>query len=94
MAASPVGLPDTETQVWFLRDRDFDAKAAADKLTRMLTWRRAFADERIADAEVAAQAATGKAYLHSSLDVNGRPVIVVRVSSHITGASMLATLCC
>ena len=41
------------------------------------------ADE-ITEASVAAEAATGKAYLHSRTDVHGRPVIVIRVEKHIT----------
>ncbi len=36
-------------------------------------------------ADIAAEAATGKAFLHSHTDVNGRPVIVVRAARHITG---------
>lgn len=43
------------------------------------------ADE-ITETSVAAEAATGKAYLHSSTDVHGRPVIVIRVNKHITSA--------
>lgn len=42
------------------------------------------ADEITSD-DVAVEAATGKAYLHKHLDVNGRPVIVVKVQKHITG---------
>ena len=34
---------------------------------------------------MAREAATGKAYLHSHLDVTGRPVIVVRAAKHLTG---------
>ena len=34
---------------------------------------------------MAREAATGKAYLHSQLDVTGRPVIVVRAAKHLTG---------
>ena len=36
-------------------------------------------------ADVAAEAATAKAYLHAHRDINGRPVIVIRASRHITG---------
>ena len=36
--------------------------------------------------DVAQEAATGKAYLHTDTDVMGRPVIVVRVVKHVTGA--------
>lgn len=35
--------------------------------------------------DVAREAATGKAYLHSHMDVSGRPVIVVRAAKHLTG---------
>lgn len=35
---------------------------------------------------MAEEAASGKAYLHSDTDVNGRPVIVIRVQKHVTGA--------
>ena len=35
---------------------------------------------------MAAEAATGKAYFHSSTDIHGRPVIVIRVNKHITSA--------
>ena len=34
---------------------------------------------------MAREAATGKAYLHTSLDVSGRPVIIVRAAKHFTG---------
>ena len=35
--------------------------------------------------DVAREAATGKAYLHTLPDVSGRPVIVVRAAKHVTG---------
>jgi hypothetical protein len=34
---------------------------------------------------VAAELASGKAYLHTAKDVNQRPVIVIRVAKHVTG---------
>lgn len=37
---------------------------------------------------VAVEKATGKAYVHSSADVNGRPVIVIRVEKHISSAQL------
>jgi hypothetical protein len=37
--------------------------------------------------DVAREAATGKAYLHSQPDVSGRPVIVVRAAKHVTGGN-------
>ena len=42
--------------------------------------------------DVAREAATGKAFLHSHSDVLGRPVVVVRAAKHITG--VLPTLAC
>lgn len=51
----------------------------------MMEWRREFMPEPLTAADVAAEAATGKAYLHGHPDVNGRPVIVVRAGRHITG---------
>ena len=57
--------------------------------SRNLTLPMCRADE-ITEASVAAEAATGKAYLHSSTDVHGRPVIVIRVNKHITSARRAA----
>lgn len=85
MATCEAGEPDEATQQWFLRDRKLDVEEAAEKLTRMMEWRRDFMPVPLTEADVAAEAATGKAFLHSHNDVNGRPVIVVRVARHITG---------
>ncbi|CAL5221135.1 g3271 [Coccomyxa viridis] len=80
------GVPDAATQQWFLRDRKLNVGEAADKLVRMMQWRQDFLrGVTPSAADVAAEAATGKAYLHSHKDVNGRPVIVIRASRHITG---------
>jgi hypothetical protein len=69
---------------WFCRK--LDVGEAVEKLTRMMEWRRDFMPTPLTEADVAAEAATGKAFLHSHTDVNGRPVIVVRAARHITGA--------
>ena len=62
---------------------------AADKLARMMQWRQDFLrGVTPSAADVAAEAATGKAYLHSHRDVNGRPVIIIRASRHITGQAL------
>lgn len=42
--------------------------------------------DAIAPHDVAAELGSGKAYLHTHKDVNNRPVIVIRVPKHITGA--------
>lgn len=39
----------------------------------------------ITEQAVAAELASGKAYLHTAKDVNNRPVIVIRVQKHVTG---------
>ena len=38
---------------------------------------------------MAKEAATGKAYLHAHLDVQNRPVIIVRAAKHVTAAGPL-----
>jgi CRAL/TRIO domain len=39
--------------------------------------------------DVAKEAATGKAYLHTTLDIQNRPVIIVRAAKHVNGAAPL-----
>ncbi len=88
MQACPYGAPEEETQQWFLRDRRLAVDEAVDKLTAYMKWRAEFLPtggltwEHVAD-----EAASGKAFLHVHPDVNGRPVIVVRVSKHLTGTA-------
>ena len=84
------GAPDAATQQWFLRDRKLGVAEAADKLTRMMEWRRGFMP--LAWADVEQEAATGKAYLHAHKDINGRPVIIVCASRHITGSLSAAAV--
>jgi hypothetical protein len=85
MAASAVDAPDRDTQQWFLRDRKFDVNAAVEKLESAQRWRKEFRVDEITDQRVAAELASGKAYLHTAKDVNDRPVIVIRVDKHVTG---------
>lgn len=55
----------------------------------MMQWRQEFLrGVTPSAADVAAEAATGKAVLHSHKDVNGRPVIIIRASRHITGQAL------
>ncbi len=93
MQRCPAGTPDVATQRWFLRDRKLDVAEAADKLARMMEWRRRFMPRQLTAADVAAEAATGKAYLHEHADANGRPVIIVRAARHRTGARPLDDSC-
>ena len=39
--------------------------------------------------DVATEAATGKAYLHTKFDIQNRPVLIVRASKHVNGAAPL-----
>lgn len=71
---------------WFLLDRKMDVEAAKEKLERMLLWRREFGADGITMTDVAKEAATGKAYLHTQNDVFNRPVIVVRAAKHVKDA--------
>lgn len=47
----------------------------------------------ITAAQVAREMASGKAYVHSSPDVYGRPVIVIRVQRHVTGDAHFKLQC-
>ena len=78
---------------WHLLLRKLDVDAAAEKLVRMMEWRRGFLGGATpTEADVAKEAATGKAYLHTRKDINGRPVIIVRASRHITGGAQPSKL--
>lgn len=92
MATTPyaeVSAGADSTLRWFLLDRKLDVEEAQDKLVRMLRWRREFGADSLTVTDVAAEAATGKAYLHTHPDVSGRPVIIVRAGRHVTGARPL-----
>ena len=66
--------------------RKLDVHEAVQKLHRMMEWRRDFLGGKTpSEADVAPEASTGKAYLHSQRDVNGRPVIIIRARRHVTG---------
>uniref|UniRef100_A0A061S9V7 Motile sperm domain-containing protein 2-like n=1 Tax=Tetraselmis sp. GSL018 TaxID=582737 RepID=A0A061S9V7_9CHLO len=85
MKNCPYGVPDEATCRWFLRDRKFDIVEAEEKLQEMMKWRREFGVDRITEAMVAAEAATGKAQLWDHPDVWGQPVVLVRVDRHVIG---------
>ena len=89
-AGSTYASEVTEEQLrWFLLDRKLDVDAAKEKLENMLEWRRAFGADAITTTDVAKEAATGKAYLHTQNDVFDRPVIVVRAAKHVKDAAPL-----
>ncbi|GAX79298.1 hypothetical protein CEUSTIGMA_g6739.t1 [Chlamydomonas eustigma] len=77
--------PAEETLKWYLRDRYFDVEEAEQKLKNMLKWRKEFQPGSITAADVAAELATGKSYVHEHNDIYGRPVIIIQASKHIIG---------
>jgi hypothetical protein len=48
-----------------------------------------YSADELKTTDVAKEAATGKAFLHTALDVQNRPVIIVRACKHVNGASPL-----
>ncbi|GAB4815000.1 hypothetical protein N2152v2_002046 [Parachlorella kessleri] len=89
LASVPYEMPKDATLQWYLLDRGFDVEEAYHKLVTMLRWRREFGADNITLTDVAREAATGKALLHSHYDRQGRPVILVRVAKHVIGQSPL-----
>lgn len=76
------GRDDNDLILWFLRDRKFLVQATVSKLAKALEWRRDFGVDKITDVSIHRMAATGKAYLHTSPDVEGRPVVIVVAAKH------------
>ncbi|XP_024960740.1 motile sperm domain-containing protein 2 isoform X1 [Cynara cardunculus var. scolymus] len=76
------GRDDEELILWFLKDRRFSVEEAVSKLTKAIKWREEFGVSKLSEESVRRAAATGKSYLHDSLDVHGRPVLVVVPSKH------------
>ncbi|KAL8170716.1 hypothetical protein V2J09_022520 [Rumex salicifolius] len=79
------GRDDEEMIFWFLKDRKFSVDDAVVKLTRAIKWRQEFGVAELSEDSVRPSAETGKAYVHDSLDVNGRPVLIVIASKHFPG---------
>ena len=75
--------PDEPTQQWYLRDRSFDVDEAADKLSKACQWRHSFRPDLIKPADIRAELAADKAFVHNHADRFGRPVVVVQASRHI-----------
>ena len=69
----------------FLRDRKFDVDETISKLSKYLSWRSRVRPHLLSPADVSAEAATGKAFLHSRRDALGRPAVVIRCARHVTG---------
>ncbi|GAQ86283.1 Sec14p-like phosphatidylinositol transfer family protein [Klebsormidium nitens] len=82
LPTGPNGRDDRDLILWFLRDRKFDVDKAVEKLATAIQWRTDFGVEALTDERVAACAATGKAYLHTAKDKEGRSVVVVVAGQH------------
>ncbi|XP_002986250.2 phosphatidylinositol transfer protein CSR1 [Selaginella moellendorffii] len=76
------GRDDDELLLWFLQDRKFDVPKAGTKLANYIKWREEFGVNSITDDSIRKIASSGKAYLNSSPDVKGRPVLVVVAAKH------------
>ncbi|XP_076919245.1 CRAL-TRIO domain-containing protein C3H8.02-like [Bidens hawaiensis] len=75
------GKDDEELILWFLKDRKFSVDDAIAKLTKTIVEMATVSE--ITEESLKRVAATGKSYIHDSLDVNGRPVLIVVPSKHI-----------
>lgn len=77
------GRDDEEIILWFLKDRKFSVDEAVSKLTKAIKWREEFKVSELSEESVKSIADTGKAYVHDSLDVYGKPVLIVVASKHL-----------
>uniref|UniRef100_A0A7N0RAT4 CRAL-TRIO domain-containing protein n=2 Tax=Kalanchoe fedtschenkoi TaxID=63787 RepID=A0A7N0RAT4_KALFE len=76
------GRDDEEMILWYLKDRRFSVEEACGKLTKAIRWRQDFGVSKLSEASVKRMAKTGKAFVHDSLDVFGRPVLIVVAKKH------------
>ncbi|CAE8621715.1 unnamed protein product [Polarella glacialis] len=67
---------------WFLRDRRMDISESAQKLARCLQWRQDFRVDKLGPELFHKELRLRKAYLHESLDLAGRPVLVAVARRH------------
>ncbi|KAF7103827.1 hypothetical protein CFC21_104768 [Triticum aestivum] len=76
------GRDDDEMILWFLKDRKFAVDEAVPKLAKAIKWRQDFRVSELSEESVKGLYQTGKAYVHDSFDINGRPVLVVVAAKH------------
>ncbi|KAF7097954.1 hypothetical protein CFC21_099732 [Triticum aestivum] len=76
------GRDDDEMILWFLKDRKFAVDEAVSKLAKAIKWRQDFRLSELSEESVKGLYQTGKAYVHDSFDINGRPVLVVVAAKH------------
>ncbi|GJN19699.1 hypothetical protein PR202_gb07001 [Eleusine coracana subsp. coracana] len=89
------GRDDEDMILWFLKDRKFSVDETVSKLTKAIEngqgrnwrrignkWRQDFNVAELSEESVKGLYQTGKAYVHDSLDIYGRPVLVVVAAKH------------
>ncbi|KAJ1299102.1 hypothetical protein BS78_01G505600 [Paspalum vaginatum] len=76
------GRDDDDMILWFLKDRKFSVDEAVSKLSKAIKWRQDFGISELSEESVKDLYQTGKAYIHDSLDIYGRPVLVVVAAKH------------
>ncbi|XP_052144445.1 uncharacterized protein LOC127763704 [Oryza glaberrima] len=76
------GRDDEEMILWFLKDRKLSVDETVSKLTKAIKWRQDFQVSELSEESVKGLYQTGKAYVHDSFDIYGRPVLVVVASKH------------
>ncbi|CAL5088341.1 unnamed protein product [Urochloa decumbens] len=76
------GRDDEDMILWFLKDRKFSVDEAVSKLTKAIKWRQDFGVSELSEESMRGLYQTGKAYVHDSLDIYGRPVLVVVAAKH------------
>ncbi|KAL6911381.1 hypothetical protein ACP4OV_000186 [Aristida adscensionis] len=72
------GRDDDDMILWFLKDRKFSVDEAVSKLTKAID----FHVSELSEESVKGLYQTGKAYVHDSFDIYGRPVLVVVAAKH------------
>lgn len=82
LPVGPKGRDDEDMILWFLRDRKYSVDDAVVKLIKAIKWRQEFGVAELTEESVSNLYDTGKAYVHDSYDVKGRPVLVVVASKH------------
>ncbi|KAB5525011.1 hypothetical protein DKX38_022760 [Salix brachista] len=82
------GRDDEEMILWFLKDRRFSVEEAVSKLNKAIKWREEFRVSELSEESVKSIVDTGKAYVHDSLDVYGKPVLIVVASKHFPSVTI------
>ena len=78
-----VGHADDNTMLWFLKDRDLDVGAAAEKCRKYNEWREVNNYQRIDFDSIKEEYSTGKALLLEQRDLLGRQVVSVKLTKHV-----------